>query len=141
LFISLQDEKRGRPEVASGRTWDLAPLRQRVNRTHLQFQQSGRGIARCFGDKIAADGNLHVSNALIGESNESCSVLIKPVVASGFGLMHSPSQARRPLTAAPPDAVVKTDLESSTRSGPLKSGRTGPASIIPTCNAPRISQG
>src|ERR1700688_2967123 len=65
------------------------------------------------------------------------SLLIKLVVCCAFGLVHSLSYAEgRTLTATQLDAIVKTDLEScSTQSGRLKSGRTDPASIIPTSNA------
>jgi hypothetical protein len=65
------------------------------------------------------------------------SLPITLVVCCAFGLMQSPLYGQgRVLTAAQLDAVVNTDIQScSAQSGPLKSGRIDPASIIPTSQA------
>jgi hypothetical protein len=69
------------------------------------------------------------------------SLLIKLVICCGIGLLVSPAYAQRVLTAAQLDAIVRTDMDScSPQKGPLKSGRTDPASIIPTSNAQEIPQ-
>src|SRR5579872_6288228 len=64
-------------------------------------------------------------------------LLTKLVVCCAFGLMNCRSYAQgRTLTEAQLSAIVKPTLEScSIESEKLKSGKTNPASIIPTSNA------
>jgi hypothetical protein len=67
---------------------------------------------------------------------ESYSLLIKVVACCGFVLMHGSSYGQgRNLSKDQLDNIVKNDLDScSPPAGSLKSGKTDPASIIPSAN-------